>query len=225
MTTTEHGDKLATISYFPGVTAPTSPGSEVVAPFELEAQPEGSAAAQPEVSAAPSAEQRAEQKAAKRAGNVSIAALTRRNMSRWELEKTLLSRELDEEVVAEELARLEAAGLIDDAALADTLVRTQHERKGLGKGALTAEMRRRHIDQESIDAALEQIDDDDEQARANEIAHKRAGQLSSYPLEVSKRRLTAFMMRKGYNSTIVRNAVDEALSGRSRGGASTVRFR
>lgn len=212
MTTTERGDKLAKISYFPGVTPPSPIGSVV----EL---------AEPRDAAGERAAERAEARVEKRATNVSIAALTRRNMSRWELEKTLLSRELDEDVVAEELARLEAAGLIDDAALADTLVRTQHERKGLGKGALTAEMRRRHIDQESIDAALEQIDEDDEQARANEIAFKRAGQLSSYPLEVSKRRLTAFMMRKGYNSSIVRAAVDAALSGRSKGAGSTVRFR
>lgn len=160
----------------------------------------------------------------KRAENVSIAALTRRGMSRWELEKTLISRELEPEVIEAELDRLQSVGLVDDGALAETIVRTQHDRKGLGRGALTAELRRRHIDQEHIDAALEQVDDDDEQSRATELALKRASQLSSYDFETAKRRLTAFLMRKGYGSSIVRNAVDEALGGRSR-STSTVRFR
>jgi regulatory protein len=156
-----------------------------------------------------------------RAENVSMHALTRRGMSRWELEKTLLSRELDTDVVDAELDRLEGVGLIDDAALAETFVRTQHDRKGLGRGALTAELRRRHIGQEHIDAALEQVDDDDEQSRATELAVKRAGQLSSYDLETAKRRLHGFLARKGYSSGVVRAAVDEALSTRSSG----VRFR
>jgi regulatory protein len=148
-------------------------------------------------------------------------ALTRRGMSRWELEKTLLSRELDGEVVKVELDRLEGVGLLDDAALAETFVRTQHERKGLGRGAITAELRRRHIDQEHIDAALEQVDDDDEQTRATELAIKRAGQLGSYDLETARRRLHGFLARKGYSSGVVRAAIDEALAARSSG----VRFR
>jgi regulatory protein len=163
-----------------------------------------------------------------RAENVSMHALTRRGMSRWELEKTLTSREFDDDVIAEELERLERVGLIDDAALAYTLVRTQHERKGLGRSALTAELRRRHIPQEAIDAAMEQVDDDDEQSKATELALKRAPQLHSFDLETAKRRLTAFLMRKGYSSSIVRSAVDEALAERTSAGrdrSGTVRFR
>jgi len=160
-----------------------------------------------------------------RAENVSMHALTRRGMSRWELEKTLLSRDFEPEAVEEELDRLERVGLLDDAALAETLVRTQHDRKGLGRSALTAELRRRHIDQQHIDAALEQVDDDDEQSRATELALKRAPQLRSYDTETAKRRLTGFLMRKGYASAVVRAAVDEALSGRSSGSSSGVRFR
>ena len=161
-----------------------------------------------------------------RAENVSMHALTRRGMSRWELENTLLARELDEEAVSAELDRLEGVGLLDDAALAETFVRTQHDRKGLGRGAIIAELRRRHIDQEHIDAALEQVDDDDEQTRATQLAVKRAGQLSSYNLETAKRRLHGFLSRKGYSSAVVRAAIDEALSPRSGAGRSGgVRFR
>jgi len=243
------GARLARVSYLPGVTPPPSPEADAPdasdAPVSLDEAVETSALpdfvsffgrsdkttepdrASDDTPGAPKVESPADEQSPGsrrrevRAENVSMHALTRRGMSRWELEKTLLSRELDGEVVEAELERLEGVGLLDDAALAETFVRTQHDRKGLGRGAITAELRRRHIDQEHIDAALEQVDDDDEQTRATELAVKRAGQLSSYDLETAKRRLHGFLSRKGYSSAVVRAAIDEALSPRSTG----VRFR
>jgi len=155
------------------------------------------------------------ERAARRAENVSMAALTRRGTSRRELERVLLARELAPDVVESELDRLERVGLIDDRALAETVVRTAHERKGLGRTALIAELRRRLVDQEHIDAALEQLDDDDEAERAGELAQRRARQLSSLDRETAVRRLTGYLARKGYSSSVVRTAVDEALAGHS----------
>ncbi|WP_255461299.1 regulatory protein RecX [Glaciihabitans sp. INWT7] len=235
------GPKLARVTYLPGVTPapaqegpspqsdPTENAAGAVLPDfvsffgeKVPAQSEDSTVS--EVHAPtddPESAARSGTRREVRAENVSMHALTRRGMSRWELEKTLLSREFDEDVVEAELDRLEGVGLLDDAALAETFVRTQHDRKGLGRGAITAELRRRHVDQEHIDAALEQVDDDDEQERATQLAIKRAGQLSSYDLETAKRRLHGFLSRKGYSSGVVRAAIDEALSPRSSG----VRFR
>jgi regulatory protein len=210
------GDGLARVTYLPGVVPPPSPDPAPIETWSTE-EPLEALVAEDGSSANGKVERRREV----RAENVSMHALTRRGLSRWELQKTLLARELDEQIVEAELDRLEGVGLLDDAALAETFVRTQHERKGLGRGAIIAELRRRHIDQQHIDSALEQIDDDDEQSRATELAVKRAGQLSSYDLETAKRRLHGFLSRKGYNSSVVRAAIDEALSSRAGG----VRFR
>lgn len=140
-------------------------------------------------------------------------------MSRWEIHKLLNSREIDEDTIADEIERLEGVGLIDDGALAETLVRIGRDRKGQGNQAIAAELRRRHIDQAIIDSALETggDDEDGEQERATEVAVKRARQLASYDAETAKRRLTAFLMRKGYSSSIVRVATTAALDGRSKG--------
>lgn len=170
---------------------------------------------------AETASEKAAARRADRAANVSMTALTRRGMSRWELEQILVARELDPDEVETELDRLAGVGLIDDAALAETIVRTQHERKGLGRSALVAEMRRRHIDPAQIEESLEQLGDDSELERAKELAHKRAPQLRSLDQTTAKRRLTAFLMRKGYPSSVIRTAVDEALDA----GGSAVRFR
>ncbi|MCU1414418.1 MAG: RecX family transcriptional regulator [Microbacteriaceae bacterium] len=224
------GDGLARVTYLrPGLSSPVGDTRDVAQRHELAADDAASEDTRAEVAVAEHEAKRDElgrDRSERRAENVSLSALTRRGMSRWEMEKTLLSRDLDEAVVEEELQRLESVGLIDDLALAETFVRTQHERKGLGRSALTSELRRRHISQEDIELALEQVDDDDEQARATELAMKRAGQLSSYDQATAVRRLTGFLLRKGYSSSVVRNAVDSALRGRTaNGGSSGVRFR
>ena len=196
--------KIAPVTYLFG----GAPGSD------SSASSQAPAPSVEEASPAPSSD-----RASRRAENVSLNGLTRRNMSRWEIEKLLASRDLSEEVIAAEVERLEGVGLIDDAALAETLVRTRRDRKGLGRQALIAELRRRHIDQDIIDKALETegSDDDAEQERANDLAVKKARALASYDQETAKRRLTGFLMRKGYSSSIVQTAIGVALGGRSGG--------
>ncbi len=156
-----------------------------------------------------------------RAENVSMHALRRRGLSRRELGEVLLSRELDPCIVEAELDRLEGVGLLDDAALAETIVRTQSERRGLGRAALVAELRRRGIELDLIEEALDQVDEGDEQERAYRLAARRAGQLQGLDHEAAVRRLSGYLQRRGYSSEIVRNAVLRALPRRSSG----VRFR
>lgn len=168
------------------------------------------------------AAERAAAKAARKAENVAMHALTRRGMSRREMERVLGARELDEESVASELARLESVGLIDDVALAQQLVGTLQERKGLGRTAIAAELTRRLLSPAAIEYALELVDSGDELARAREIAIKRATQLRSLDHETAVRRLSSYLARRGYSGSTVRTAVDAALAPSRRG--SGVRF-
>ena len=229
------GDGLARVTFLPGVVPPAELPEP--APSQPTRSESGQFGRQPATPARPSAAPvaaetdatgrltdqprgRAADRAEKRAANVSMHALTRRDMSKWELEQTLASRGLEVDQIDDEIQRLEGVGLIDDAALAKTIVRVQHDRKGLGRSALVAELRRRHVDAEHIDAALEGLDGDDELDRARELATRRAPQLASLDRATAVRRLSGFLMRKGYSSSIVRTAVDEALAGIG----STVRF-
>ena len=143
--------------------------------------------------------------------NVSMHALARRGMSSHEMRDYLIGREFEATDVDLEVERLESVALLDDVALAETLVRTLRDRKGLGKSALTAELRRRRLDNLAIEIALGALDDD-ELERALEIAHKRASQLRSYDAETAKRRLGAFLQRKGYSGSVVSTAVQRALA-------------
>jgi regulatory protein len=146
-----------------------------------------------------------------RINNVSMNALARRGMSTEEMRDYLGKRGFDENETELECERLVGVGLLDDFALAETLIRILRQRKGLGRSALVAELRRRRLDTEAIDAALEDLDDD-ELARAIDLAVKRAPQLRSLDDQTARRRLGAFLMRKGYSGGVVQAAVDRALS-------------
>lgn len=147
-----------------------------------------------------------------RISTISMNALTRRGMSAEEMGDYLAGREFDEGDIELECERLLGVGLLDDFALAETLVRTLRGRKGLGKSALTAELRRRKLDPDAIFEALDDLDSDDELARATELAVKRAPQLRSLDRATAQRRLGAFLMRKGYSGSVVSAAVSAALA-------------
>jgi regulatory protein len=206
-------EHLASVSYLPGV-APAPASGSLDEAGETARQTKSNRGA---ASGRWGQSGRTAQGGESRASNVSMHQLARRGMSRWELGQVLEKRGVEPALAAAELDRLESVGLLDDAALAVTLVYTQHTRRGLGRTAIAQELKRRHIDPELISEALAEIADDDERERAVELALKRVGQLSSYDDETATRRLTGFLARKGYSSALVREAVTAALKTRGSG--------
>lgn len=153
-----------------------------------------------------------------------LQRLRGRSLSTAEAKDALRSTELAEEDIDDIVERFTELHYIDEARLADQIIYSHHERKGLGRTAVEAEMRRRKI----VPAVmLEKLDDipDDEQERATELAVKRVQQLERYDDQTIDRRLTGFLMRKGYSSAAVRVAVKAALASRGGKKSSTVRFR
>ena len=207
--TNSDGERVAPVTYLFGSApahdqqghSPTSPPELAISPGDLPAQ------------AAPLDDPRTAVTRAPfdRISNVSMYALARRGMSAVEMRDYLIGREFEVDEVELECDRLRGVGLLDDFALAETLARTLSERKGLGRGGLVAELRRRKLDQSAITEALESRGDD-ELDRAIAIAEKRAPQLRSVDHETAKRRLGAFLMRKGYSGAVVSTAVARALT-------------
>jgi len=164
----------------------------------------------------------AERELAVDAERISMRALGRRALSQRELERMLRDGGVDEAGIARECDRLTRVGLLDDTALAQTLVGTLQERKGLGRTAIAAELTKRMLAPAAIAYALELVDTGDELARARELARKRARQLSGLDRDAAVRRLSGYLARRGYTGSTVRAAVDEALPLRS--AAPGVRF-
>jgi regulatory protein len=208
---------LARVTYLPGVTPAEAAAPET--PLRESASSSRSSFPDEPVPDEPIPEESAES-APGAARHVSITALARRGLSRRELERHLRDRGFDDAEIAAEVARLERDGYVDDIALAQNLVGTLQERKGLGRSAIAAELTRRHLAPAAIEYALDLIDTGDELSRAREIAVKRAGQLRHLDRETAVRRLSAYLARRGYGGSTIRAAVDQALPSSARRGVA-----
>ena len=214
-----HGERDATIIAFP--LERVSPASRsaareaVVIPLTTPVKPsEGDDAVSQkssgESTANPSADLPSE-RVRQRARNVALHALATRGVSKQEIEARLVARDLPEDVVQEQVSTLERQGLIDDVELAANLVDKYVLRQGLGRRGAADKMRQRGIAPSVIAGALEGVSNEDESARLREVAQDRARALRSLAPEVAKRRLVAYLQRRGYSGNDVFSLVDEVL--------------
>ncbi len=148
---------------------------------------------------------------AKRAENISMYALTRRAVSIREMEKLLKSRDLPDDVVATEVARLEAVGLLDDYALATDLAERFQRRKGLSASAVKQELGKRLLSPASIDLAVAELPGDQLELATDE-ARKRLSRLKGLDKETLNRRLYAYLQRRGFRGAEISNAIKAALA-------------
>ena len=118
--------------------------------------------------------------------------------TRGELEKDLARRGADPEIAAAVLDRFEEVGLIDDEAYARMWVESRHRSKALARSVLRRELTDRGIDRESVDEALDVIDDDAEWQRAREFAEKKFRIRRGEDRLKAMNRLAGQLARKGY---------------------------
>jgi regulatory protein len=109
------------------------------------------------------------------------------------------------------LGRLAEVGLIDDAAFARAWVESRHHARGLSRRALTAELRRRGVPGEDVQAAVGALDPDEEIATARRLVVKAMAATRGRPLPVRIRRLVGLLARKGYPAPLAYRVVREAL--------------
>ncbi len=149
-----------------------------------------------------------------RVERVMIERLARRRLSTREVSRALHEESIETERIPAWLSRYEELGYVDDDVLAHDIVALCRARKGLGRVAIEHELRRRDIPDAIVCAVLNEISGDDESTAADAIAAKRLVQLSSNDDDVARRRLTAFLLRKGYSAETTRNAVRTAFLSR-----------
>lgn len=142
---------------------------------------------------------------------ICLRQLTAAPRSRAQLEATLARRNIEVEVGRRVLDRLTEVGLIDDAAFAESLVRTRHRDVGLARGALRHELSAKGVLPADAQPALDSIDDASELAAARALVAKRLRAMSTVPTDTVARRLASMLARKGYPSSVVLRVVREAL--------------
>ena len=140
-----------------------------------------------------------------------LRALTRRDMSEREVRSWLAARDVAENDVDEWVERMQRLGYVDDLRMATHLVDKLVARGGKGRGVIVQKLTERGIDRATASEAVSHLDDDSQQQQATELAVARASRMGTLTDEAARRRLHGFLARRGFSSTVIREAVHHAL--------------
>jgi regulatory protein len=145
-----------------------------------------------------------------------LRKLTAAPRTRSQLAADLRRRAVPDEAAARVLDRFEQVGLVDDAAFAAGWVRSRQAARGLSRRALAHELRQKGVDDDTVAAAVAEVDGDDEWAAAVALVTKRLPTLRRVDDDVATRRLVGMLARKGYSGGLAAQVVHDALPGRPR---------
>jgi regulatory protein len=145
------------------------------------------------------------------AQRICLRLLTERPRSRAELAGALRRRGVPEEIGEPVLNRLGELGLVNDAALAEAAVYSGQSHRGLGRRALSAELRRRGVPDEVAREAVAVVRSEDEERRARELVRRKLRTSSVRGTEAMARRLGAMLVRKGYPEELAGRVVRDEL--------------
>jgi regulatory protein len=140
-----------------------------------------------------------------------VAMLAARPRAARDLERTLARKGEPAEHVAAAVQRLVSLGILDDAQFARQFIRARIAGAGLSRRRLQSELWRRGVARDVIDSALAEVmeeDEVDEGAQIARVAEKKLRTLRSADPATARRRLYAFLARRGYESSAIRRVMD-----------------
>ena len=132
-----------------------------------------------------------------------LTLLVRREHSRKELTRKLVTRGLDPVEVDEAVAKLADAGWQDDRRFAESLVRSRVS-GGYGPIHIRAELGTHGLDSDAIAAALDSFDGDWIE-NARDLVRRRLGESAVDDLG-RRRKATDLLMRRGFPGDVIRAA-------------------
>ena len=142
---------------------------------------------------------------------ICLRLLTGTPRTRKQLADALRRRKVPDDVAEHVLSRFEDVGLIDDAAFADAWVESRHHGRGLARRALARELRTRGVEPGLIDAAVNQLDSEQEEQTARALVDRKLASTSGLERDRRIRRLAGMLARKGYGQGLALRVVRRAL--------------
>jgi len=138
-----------------------------------------------------------------------LRALEARSFARGDLARRLQRKGHPRPAVDFAIDRVARLGLLDDAAFAGTYVETRAAR-GRGPLRLMRDLLAMGVERALIDRAIASHwpEGTDRTAVPLALAHKRAAQLGSLPRQTKRRRLVAYLARRGFTGRDISEMVD-----------------
>ena len=138
-----------------------------------------------------------------------LAAATRylavRPRSQSEMKERLMHRGFDSDTRSAVMAKLEGQGLLNDAAFARLWADSREASSPRSRLLTRLELRKKGVPADVIDAAVNDIDDE---ANAHRAAISRLRSLQRSDREEFRRRLGAYLQRRGFAYEVVRRTVE-----------------
>ena len=132
-----------------------------------------------------------------------------------DLRRRLVMKGEPPEQVDRAIARLTATGLLDDAQFARVLARSKALGQGASRRRVEQEMFKRGVARDTASEAIAEVFEEeaiDEAANAEAAARKKLRSLGGLDAETRRRRLYAFLARRGYGPDAIRGVLDRVLA-------------
>lgn len=142
-----------------------------------------------------------------------LRLLSYRARSEREVVDRFRQRGAEADAIASVVDRLRVGGLLDDEEFAHAWVESRRRAAPRGNRLLQQELVRKGVARPHIEAALSE--ETDTLALARAAASKKARSLADAAEEVFVRRLTDFLLRRGFDYDVVPKVVRELLSERA----------
>jgi regulatory protein len=146
------------------------------------------------------------------AATIALSLLAARPRTRAELRAAMARRAVPADVVEETLDRFASYGYVDDEAFSRSWVESRHRSRGLARGALKQELRRKGVDDDDAAEALESLSEEQQEATARALVESRLRSLGRYDRDTKLRRLTGLLARKGYPAGLAWRVVKDAVA-------------
>ncbi|MFF4269996.1 recombination regulator RecX [Streptomyces sp. NPDC001536] len=146
-----------------------------------------------------------------RARAICLRLLTGTPRTRKQLADALSKKGIPDEAAQQVLSRFEEVGLINDSAFAEAWVESRHHGRGLARRALAQELRTKGVDSTLIDAAVSQLDSEQEEATARDLVDRKLRSTRGLDRDKRLRRLAGMLARKGYPEGMALRVVRQAL--------------
>jgi len=145
------------------------------------------------------------------AERAALRALARRAHARLDLQRRLVKKQHPPAAVDAALERLASRGLLDDRRFAEQYAALRATR-GKGPARLLGDLMAQGVERRTAEHAVRRALEEegiDPGVEARAVATKRARQLAGLPVPVRKRRLLAFLLRRGYAGVPLKDLVEE----------------
>lgn len=145
--------------------------------------------------------------------------LSYRDRSLNEIRQNLKKHDVPDDVIEMTLARLQEQGLADDARFARLWVENRNTFRPRGRRLLARELRQKGVSREEIEQVLSENTPDE--VLAEQAARKKARSYEHLPWEDFRRKMIAFLARRGFSYGVAAPIVSQLWQETHRAGTHT----